>query len=107
MSMAGPNTIGSPRSREDKEHLRIMRELRQQGQAALTWGMPNPTPEAAVLGMGLVLRDRLAESAVDDRAAAAAALAAQMLDKTLQRMAQAAAIECVRGCNFCCYAAVS
>ena len=30
-----------------------------------------------------------------------------MLDKTVQRMPQAPAYECAKGCNFCCHTAVS
>lgn len=92
---------------ELKEHMRVMRELRQQGQAALTWGLPDPATEAAVLGMGLAMREKLADGKVEHRAAEAAALAATMLDKTLQRMPQAAAVECTKGCNFCCHGVVS
>ncbi len=102
--MAGPST---PPTRDDKEHVRIMRELRQQGQAAVTWGLPNPATEAAVLGMGLVIRDRLADQARTGRAAEAAALVAAMLDKTVQKMPQAASFQCAKGCNFCCHSAVS
>ena len=32
---------------EMKEHQRVMRDLRQQGQAAVTWGLPSPATEAA------------------------------------------------------------
>ena len=102
--MAAQNT---PPTAQDKEHLRIMRELRQQGQAAMTWGLPNPATEAAVLGMGLVMRDKLADAAASDRAAGAAALAASMLDKTIQKMPQAASVQCAKGCNFCCHSAVA
>jgi Fe-S-cluster containining protein len=96
-----------PTPAELKEHQRVMRELRQQGQAAVTWGLPDPATEAAVLGMGLIMRDKLADGASDDRAAAAAALASTMLDKTLQRMPQAAAVQCARGCSYCCHSAVT
>lgn len=102
--MAGP---AAPSPTELKEHLRIMRELRQQGQAAMTWGLPNPATEAAVLGMGLVMRDRLADTAAPDRAAAAAALASGILDKTIGKMPQAPAFQCTKGCNYCCHSAVS
>lgn len=96
-----------PPTRPDREHQRILRELRQQGQSAQTWGLPNPAAESSVLGMGLVIRDRLADAKSTRRAAEAAALAAGMLDKTIQRMPQAATFECARGCNFCCRGAVS
>ncbi len=102
--MAGPT---APSPTELKEHLRIMRELRQQGQAAMTWGLPNPATEAAVLGMGLVMRDRLADTAAPDCAAAAASLAAGILDKTIGKMPQASSFQCAKGCNFCCHSAVS
>ena len=97
----------TPPTSEQKQHLRIMRELRQQGQATTTWGLPNPATEAAVLGMGLVMRDKLADDAAPDRAAGAAALAASMLDKTIQKMPQASSVQCAKGCNFCCHSAVS
>lgn len=90
-----------------KEHQRVLRDLRQQGQAAVTWGLPNPATEAAVLGMGLVIRDRLADAAATGRATQAAALAAAMLDKTIQRMPQAPSYQCAKGCNFCCHSAVA
>ena len=104
--MAGPTPPRSPRTTQDREHERVMRDLRQQGQAAATWGLPNPATEAAVLGMGLIMRDRLT-GRDDGRAADAAALAARMLDKTIQKMPQAASVQCARGCNFCCHSAVS
>lgn len=97
----------SPGAAEDKEHLRLMRDLRQQGQTALTWGLPNPASEASVLGMGLLMRDRLAEGTDSARAAGAAELAATMLDRTLQKMPQAGSVQCAKGCNFCCHSAVS
>ncbi len=105
--MAGPTSSKPPSTPAEKEHLRVMRELRQQGQAALTWGLPNPASEAAVLGMGLLMRDRLAAGTDDDRATGAAALAAAMLDRTVQKMPQASSYQCAKGCNFCCYSAVS
>ncbi len=92
---------------ELKEHQRVMRELRQQGQAAVTWGLPNPATEAAVLGMGLVMREKLADAGSTTRATDTAALAATMLDKTIQKMPQAPAYQCAKGCNFCCHGAVS
>jgi hypothetical protein len=92
---------------ELKEHQRVMRDLRQQGQAAVTWGLPNPATEAAVLGMGLVMRERLADAGSQSRAAEAAALAATMLDKTIQKMPQAPNYQCAMGCNYCCHGAVS
>jgi hypothetical protein len=73
-------------SQTDKEHQRVMRDLRQQGHAAVTWGLPNPVSEASILGMGLVIRERMSSGTGSDRAAAAAELAAVMLDKTLQKM---------------------
>lgn len=94
-------------SQTDKDHQRVMRDLRQQGQAAVTWGLPNPATEAAVLGMGLVIRDRMSTGTGNDRAAAAAELAAVMLDKTLSKMPQAASVQCTKGCNFCCHSTVT
>ena len=93
-------------SQADREHQRVMRELRQQGQAAVTWGLPNPATEAAVLGMGLIIRERMSGTG-DGRATAAAELAAVMLDKTLRKMPQAGAVQCVKGCNFCCHATLT
>ena len=101
--MSGP----APSPAELKEHIRIMRELRQQGQAALTWGLPNPASESAVLGMGLVMRDKLADTAISSRAAEAASLAEAMLERTVQKMPQAPSYQCAAGCNYCCHAAVS
>jgi Fe-S-cluster containining protein len=96
-----------PPTSADKEHQRVMRDLRQQGQAALTWGLPNPTTEAAVLGMGLLMRDKLEATGNAERASEAAALAAVMLDRTMQKMPQAAAVQCAKGCFYCCYSAVT
>lgn len=84
-----------------------MRDLRQQGQAALTWGLPNPTTEAAVLGMGLLMRDKLEAAGNTERASEAAALAAVMLDRTMQKMPQSGAVQCAKGCYYCCYSAVT
>ena len=69
--MAGPRTT---RAAEEREHRRIMRDLRQQGQAALTWGLPNPATESAIVGMGIVLRDKLQDATDPTRATAAAIL---------------------------------
>lgn len=102
--MAAKNTFTPA---ELKEHQRVMRELRQQGQAAMTWGLPNPATEAAILGMGLVMREKLAEATTAGRAGEAAALAEVMLDKTLQRMPQASAVQCSKGCFYCCHSVVS
>lgn len=92
---------------ELKEHQRVMRDLRQQGQAAVTWGLPNPATEAAVLGMGLVMREKLSDAASTARATDAAAIAATMLDKTIQKMPQAPSYQCAKGCSYCCHGAVS
>lgn len=92
---------------ELNEHRRIMRELRGQGQAALTWGLPSPTTEASLLGMGLVLRDKLAETELADRATAAAGLAEAMLDRTIQSMPQSKTYECAKGCSFCCHSTIA
>jgi Fe-S-cluster containining protein len=101
--MAGQKTT---RAAEEREHRRIMRDLRQQGQASLTWGLPNPATESAIIGMGVVLRDKLQDAADPARATAAAGLAAKLLDRTTARMAQASDFACKRGCSYCCYSAV-
>lgn len=102
--MAGKST---PPTSVNKEHARVMRDLRQQGQASLTWGLPNPTTEAAVLGMGLLMRDKLEAADNAERASEAATLAATMLDRTMQKMPQAASVQCAKGCFYCCYSAVT
>jgi len=84
-----------------------MRELRGQGQAALTWGLPNPTTEASLLGIGLLMRDKLAETEGANRAAAAAAIAEAMLDRTIQSMPQAKGYACSKGCSYCCHSTVA
>lgn len=94
-------------SQTDREHQRVIRDLRQQGQAAVTWGLPNPATEATVLGMGLVIRERMSSGTGSDRASAAAELASVMLDKTMHKMPQASAVQCAKGCSFCCHTAVS
>jgi Fe-S-cluster containining protein len=91
---------------EEREHRRILRDLRQQGQAALTWGLPNPATESAIIGMGLVIRDKLQDSSDPSRASAAARLASTLLDRTTAKMAQASDFACARGCSHCCYSAV-
>jgi Fe-S-cluster containining protein len=101
--MAGRTTTHAA---EEREHRRIMRDLRQQGQAALTWGLPNPATESAIVGMGVVLRDKLQDTADPARATAAARLAATLLDRTTAKMAQSSSFACARGCSYCCYSAV-
>jgi Fe-S-cluster containining protein len=91
---------------EEREHRRIMRDLRQQGQTALTWGLPNPATESAIIGMGVVLCDKLQDAADHARATAAVRLAATLLDRTTAKMAQASDFACARGCSYCCNSAV-
>ena len=43
------------RDPSDKRQSREVRDLKQQGQAALVWGLPNPTTEAAVVGVAGLL----------------------------------------------------
>ena len=91
----------------DKQHQRQLKDLKEQGRSALTWGLPNPVTEAAVVGFGLVLRDRLADKSDPARATAAAELAEQMLDKTTSRMTVAGQVACTKGCAYCCHSVVS
>ncbi|MGE0626259.1 MAG: YkgJ family cysteine cluster protein [Hyphomicrobiaceae bacterium] len=92
---------------KDAEQRRILRELKQQGQATLTWGLPNPATEAAVIGVGLLMRDQLAERQDGSGASKATKVAAELVDQTVGRMPQAAGFACRAGCSFCCHSAVA
>lgn len=99
---------GTPASRPptDKEQIRALRDLKSQGQAALTWGLPNPVSEAAVVGFGLLLLEKLHDTSDETRASSAAALTAMLLDRTISKMPQVSAVECSKGCSFCCHTSV-
>ena len=91
----------------ESEHRRALRDLRGQGQSALTWGLPNPVTESVIVGIGILLRDCLADAAEEGRASKAAALAGAVLEKTIARMPQADSFACRKGCSFCCHSTVA
>ena len=97
------NTTQPERKKESRE----VRDLKQQGQSALIWGLPNPTTEAAVVGVALLVRDKLAAKTTPFAAAVATGIAAELLDKTTTKMPAAGSIACTQGCNYCCYSVVS
>ena len=103
--MAAPNTpAATPGIRKQS---REVRDLKQQGQTALTWGLANPVSEGAVVGVGLLLRERLADTATAGGAGAAAELAAQVLDRTTTKVVAERTVACTRGCTYCCHSVVS
>ena len=78
----------------EKKQSRELRDLKAQGQSAMLWGLPNPASEAAVLGAGLLMHEKLIDATDAARATAAADIAAKLLDKTTSRMPQAADFAC-------------
>lgn len=98
---ASPNTPARRPSREE-------RDLKRQGQTALTWGLPNPTTEAVIVGVALLVRDKLEEGVRQPGAAAQATeIAAQLLDKTTAKTLDPNAVACSRGCSYCCHSVVA
>ena len=91
----------------DKRDSRELRDLKQQGQAALTWGLANPVTEATVVGVALLVRDKLADKTAAGSAAAATDIATRMLDKSTAKLAAAGTFACTKGCNYCCHSVVS
>ena len=99
--------VSSTDTQQGRHYSREVRDLRQQGLTALTWGLPNPVTEATVVGLAILMREKLADKGRADGASAATEIASLVLDKSMSKMPGAGSIACAKGCNFCCHAVVS
>src|SRR5262245_53746691 len=94
----------APSRQQRRQHQRRLADL---GRSALARGLPESLDDEVSLGVAMVLRAKLEEKANPNRASEAAALAEQLLDKSIAPLAAGPGIDCRRGCSHCCTASVS
>lgn len=83
-----------------REHKALLEE----GRKAIRQGLPNPVPQAALIGIGLVLEEPLGKPA---GASTAAGLAIRLATATIDKIAARDEPACRKGCDHCCHFAVS
>ncbi|HXF52774.1 MAG TPA: YkgJ family cysteine cluster protein [Hyphomicrobiaceae bacterium] len=93
-----------PGSKERREQRRA---LIQAGRRAVSQGLPNPVSQSVLIGVGLVLRDKLTARTDPHGASAAAEIATRLADKAIEAVVARNEIACRRGCAFCCHFAVA
>lgn len=83
------------------------RQLQQLGEAALKRGLPQTPPPEPMLGLAVVLRDTLADTAVADRASRAAAMVHKVFELSAKATPSKLELACRKGCSYCCHTPVS
>jgi len=91
----------------NKEWRGQRRALIQAGRGAVSQGLPNPVSQSVLIGVGLVLRDKLTARTDPGGPAAAAEIAARIAGKAIAAVAARDETACRRGCAFCCHFAVA
>jgi hypothetical protein len=90
-----------------KERVRQRRALIDAGRRALRLGLPNPVPQSVLIGVGLILRGKLADKADPAGASRAAEIALGFAGRAIDGIAARETIACRKGCAFCCHFAVA
>jgi Fe-S-cluster containining protein len=90
-----------------KERRRERRALIEAGRRAIGQGLPNPVAQSVLIGIGLVMRDKLAGKTEQPDASAAAEIATRLASRAIDSVAARDQVDCRRGCAFCCHFAVS
>lgn len=90
-----------------QQRRREARRLKELGRAALARGLPADFDSEVPLGVAMLIHEALADAKVATRAAAAATLAEQVLDRSLVAIEREANIACRRGCSHCCVTVAS
>lgn len=81
------------------------RRLKERGRKALRQGLTEGTDDDTLLGLGLIIHEKLADRQCAARASEAAALAQKVLERSLVEFD--ATVACQRGCAHCCHSVVS
>ena len=90
-----------------KQRLKQRRALIEAGRRAIREGLPNPVPQSVLIGVGLVMRGKLADKADPAGASRAAEIAAGFAGRAIDGIVARDQVACRRGCAFCCHFAVS
>ena len=94
-----------PISRQQRR--KVKRDAIERGRKILARGLGTDFNEDEALGIALVLYERLTDESRPRRAAEAAEIAEQLLDKSLLADTAAHDIGCRKGCSFCCVSVVT
>lgn len=90
-----------------QQRRRETRRLMELGRTALSRGLPADFDNEVPLGVALLIHEALTNPETPERATAAAAIAEQVLDRSLAAFERDPAIACRRGCSHCCFSVVS
>ena len=97
--MAGGADVSRHRRRAE------LRRLLERGRKALRQGLGEGVDDDTLLGLGLVINEKLADRQSAVRASEAAELAELVLERSLSEFD--ATVACRRGCDHCCHSVVS
>lgn len=92
-------------SRQDRR--REERRLIELGRKAIARGLPDPCADEVLIGAGLVLRRQLQDAKCAEPASEAAAVAAELLDRSNALLERDQRVACRRGCAHCCVTVAS
>jgi Fe-S-cluster containining protein len=92
---------------DGKERRKERRALIEAGRRAIGQGLSNPVPQSVLIGIGLVMRDKLAGNTGQADASAAAEIATRLAGRAIDSVVARDQVACRRGCAFCCHFAVS
>lgn len=94
-----------PQTRQQRR--REARRLKELGRTAVSRGLPADFDNEIPLGVALLLYEALTDAGSLRPASAAAALAEDVLDRSLAAIERDTAIACRRGCSHCCVTVAS
>jgi Putative zinc- or iron-chelating domain len=98
MAAIGEATMALTRQQRRKR----LSELAKRGPQLMRSGLPARHSGDDVVALGLVLRGRLVDARVPDRASRTAALAAELFDRSIAAQPSPEPIACRMGCAHCC-----
>lgn len=90
-----------------QQRRREARRLKDLGRGALARGLSDDLDNEVPVGVALLIFEALTDAGTQARASAAAALAEQVLDRSLASIERDPAIACRRGCSHCCVTVAS
>lgn len=89
-----------------QQRRRALLAVLAEGRKVLARGLPNPAPQSALIGVGLVIAEPLSNGG-SEGASRAAALSLRLASVMIDGIARREAPACHRGCDHCCHFAIS
>lgn len=86
-----------------QQRRKLCRDLTERGRKALARGLPQPVGNEDAIGVALLFKETLGDSATAAPASRLADAAEALLDRTMSQQTKGLAYACAKGCGWCCW----